>query len=94
MAHITTNDFTTYQLNEDEHIEGAILTITQKQVIQNALSACAIEKISMDYDPEHPLLFTQQEAYKKGQIETYRFLLESSNAAEEILHPTTPANPL
>lgn len=90
MATVIPNDFTSFQLNEDEQLEGARLTVTQKQVIQNYLAVNATEKIHLEYDPEHPLLYAQQEAYKKGQIDTYRFLLDASDAAEEALAPTSP----
>ncbi len=85
MAHLIPNDFSSYELTEQEEIEGAILTITQKQVIQNYLSAAACEKNGLEYDPAEPLKFAQQEASLKGQIDAYRFILSASDAAEEFL---------
>jgi hypothetical protein len=89
MATVIPNEFTSYQLNAQEELEGALLTITQKQVIQNALSASATEKVYLDYDPANPQDFVQQEAYKQGMIAAYRFLLDASDAAEEVLNPPT-----
>jgi len=83
MAIIIPNDFTSYQLTEQEELEGSILTITQKQVIQNHLSAAAHEKNALEYDPENPQRFVQQEASLKGQLDAYHFILASSEAAEE-----------
>jgi len=91
MAHLIPNDFSSYELNEQEEIEGAILTITQKQVIQNYLSAAAMEKIGLEYDPESKERFVQQEASLKGQIDAYRFILAASDSAEELLTAPPPA---
>ncbi len=85
MAHLIPNDFSSYQLTEQEEMEGSILTITQKQVIQNYLSAAASEKIGLEIDPENKEKFIQQEASLKGQIDAYRFILSASDAAEELL---------
>ena len=90
MAHLIPNDFSSYQLTEQEELEGAILTITQKQVIQNYLSAAASEKIGLEYDPESTERFVQQEASLKGQIDAYRFILAASDSAEELLTAPPP----
>ncbi len=87
MAILTPNDFSSYELTEQEELEGSILTITQKQVIQNHLSAAASEKIGLVYNPAEPLIFAQQEASLKGQIDAYRFILASSDTAQDILVP-------
>jgi len=92
MATIIPNAFTSYSLNDQEQLEGACLTVTQKQVIQNHLSNTATEMINIEYDPEHPMRYTQQEAYKRGQLETYQFLLDSAKAAEDALNPVPPLN--
>lgn len=89
------NEFSSYLLTEDEEIQGAIFTVTQKQAIQNQLATCAAEKLRLEFDPETPKLFIQQEAYKRGQIEILQYLLESSEAAEQAIkfnaeNPETP----
>lgn len=85
MAHLIENDFTSYAMTEEEALQGSILTIGQKQVIQNQLAIVAAEKLSLEFDTAKPAEFTQQEAYKKGQLDVLRFLLESSDASEEEL---------
>ena len=90
MAHLIPNDFASYQLTEQEELEGAILTITQKQVIQNYLSATAHEKNGLEYDPDSPATFVQQEASLKGQLDAYRFILAASDSAEELLATPPP----
>ncbi len=90
MANLIPNDFSSYYLTEQEELEGSILTITQKQVIQNYLAAAASEKIGLEYDPEVKERFVQQEASLKGQIDAYRFILAASDAAEESLTSPEP----
>jgi len=86
MAHLIANSFSSYELEENEVLQGSILTELQKQVLQNQLSAVAEERLRLDYDVKEPLSFVQQEAYKKGQIELLTFILESSESAEYVLH--------
>ena len=76
--------FTRYQLDEEETVEGSIYTETQIQVLQNMLADVAEEKLALDFDPEHVLLYTQQEAYKKGQIELLQHLINNSASCAEL----------
>ena len=89
MATLIPNEFTSYQLNEQESLEGAIFTIPQKYVLHNLLSVYAAEMLSLEYDVAAPNSYIQQEAYKRGQIESIRFLLASHDAAQEALYPAS-----
>lgn len=82
MATIGTNSFTSYILTDREQLEGILLTLAQKQVLQTQRAIIAEEKLALEFDPEHPLLFQQQEAFKRGQLEFVTYLLEASDAAE------------
>ena len=82
MSVLLPNDFSSWNLTEAEVLEGSILTITQKQVIQNLLSTVAAEKINLQFDPESPDGFIQKEASLQGQLSILRFLLESSDDAQ------------
>lgn len=79
----TDSPFQSWILTEDEAIEGAILTITQKQCIQNQIATLAMERINLETDPAQPLKTLQQEAFLKGQITalTYLLTLSASNEA-------------
>jgi hypothetical protein len=92
MATIIPNEFTSYDLDESEQLEGSVLTTTQKQVLQNQLSICAAELLALEYDTAEPQSYIQQEAYKRGQIEQIRFILASSDAAQEALYPISSIN--
>jgi len=86
MAHLIDNEFASYALTEEEALQGSILTITQKQVIQNQLSSIAEQKINLIFDTDKPDSFIQEEAYLKGQLEMLRHLLDVSTASEEIFN--------
>jgi len=83
MARLIDNEFTSYALSDEEQIQGSLLTITQRQVMQNHLAATAAEKIALEFDANNPTLFIQQEADMKGRISILNFILASSAAAEQ-----------
>jgi hypothetical protein len=85
MAHLIENDFTSYELTPEEMLQGSILTITQRQCIQNQISVIAMEKIALELDTNNPIAFAQQEAYKKGGLEVLKHLKDLSEAAVEEL---------
>lgn len=86
MARVISNDFTSYALTDQEVLEGSLLTTAQKQFIQNQLSNAALEKNGLEFDSTNQLRFAQQEASLKGQVDAFRFLLDSSAIAEETLN--------
>lgn len=94
MANLIENEFTSYFLNEDELLQGSLLTITQKQVIQNEIALMASEKINLEFDPNDPAAFAQAEAYKKGQMDALRYRIDCSNAAQEQLKEEGDLNKL
>jgi len=83
MARLRDNEFSSYTLTDEEELQGSLLTVTQRQVMQNQLSAAVSEKITLEFDTDKPDKFMQQEAYKRGQIDILNFILASSDAAEE-----------
>lgn len=85
MAELIDSEFSRYKLSDEETLQGSLLTVTQKQVIQNNLSLVASEKLSLELDMTNPNRFIQEEASLKGQIEAYRYMLSCSIAAEEDL---------
>jgi len=83
MAQLIDNAFSSYELTDQEMTEGSILTITQKQVIQNQVAMFAEQQLALRYDPNNPILFAQEQAEKKGGIEALQWLLTISESAEE-----------
>lgn len=86
MATLKNNTFSSYELNEEEQLQGDLLTMTQKQVIQNDISTYAEQKMALEYDAENPHLFVQQEAKLAGQMQALNYRLDCSNAAEQSIH--------
>jgi len=82
MSHVIQNTFSTYQLDEDELVQGTLLTTLQKQVIQTQIGTIADEKLRLEFDSDKPMQFMQQEAYKRGQLDALNYLLQASEALE------------
>ena len=85
MSKILSNSFTSYELTEEQVLQGSIFNILQKQVLQNHLATFAEEKLALDYTPEAKDQFLQKEAYLKAKIDLVRYLLDSSTMSEELL---------
>jgi len=83
MANLTLNVFASWELSYEESRNGSIFTIDQTYVLQNQLAKCAEEKLSISFDPKDPMLFMQQEAYKRGQIDLLGWLLELSEVTKK-----------
>lgn len=86
MAHLDPiNPFQAWVLSDEEKLQGYVLTTLQKQVLQNERCALANRKINLQFDPEYPLKFQQEEAELKGQIGIITYLLEMSDSAAATL---------
>jgi hypothetical protein len=83
MARLIDNEFSSYELTDEEALQGAVLSITQKQIIQNDISSYASEKLALELDMTDPHLFIQQEAKLAGQIQALSYRLTCSQTAEE-----------
>lgn len=83
MAALLPNKFTSWDMNEEEIIQSQLLTVPQKQNIQNQISQFAEEKLAIQFDSTNPVLFAQQEAEKRGSIDALQYLLDMSLWAEE-----------
>ena len=84
MAVLHSGIFTSWDLTDEELIQGTILTLTQKQVMQNLLAIHAEEKLHIEFDPDNTLKFTQAEAYKRGQIDLLQYIIDASDAQVDI----------
>lgn len=84
------NPFQGWILSPEELLQGQVLTSLQKQVIQNERATLASKRISLRFDPEHPLKFQQEDAELQGQIGILSYLLEMSIVAETTLNNGRP----
>lgn len=76
MATLATSTFTRYNLNDLEKLAGGQLTITQKQLYQTELADIAEQILALEFDSSKPHEFVQRDAYLKGQLSVYRYLIE------------------
>lgn len=88
MSTLISNSFSTYELTDKEALQSAIFTTLQLQNLQNQLANAAEEKLRLDFDPNNPSRFIQQEASLRGQMDILTFLIEASeSAADQLANP-------
>lgn len=88
MAHLNHDSpFQSWILTPEEFLNGTILTITQKQCIQNQIVTLAITKNNIRIDPLNPLSTLQEEAELRGQITALQYLLDLSASSEAQRNP-------
>lgn len=91
MATIIENNFTQYQLTEQEQLSGSALGITQKQFIQSQMAIVAELRLALVPEPNNYAAFIQTEAHYKGQMTAYQYLLDASDESEKQLLALTQA---
>ena len=64
-----------WEFTEDEIKQLPGFSPLQRQFLQNELALAAGEKSRLKFDPEHPMLFTQQEAELQGKMGMLEYLL-------------------
>jgi hypothetical protein len=88
---VVTNMFTTYDLSDNDLLQGQVLSELQEACLQNELAALAEEKLNLKYDTVNTLTYLQREAELQGQIGLVTYLVELSRQAKIALR--TSANP-
>lgn len=74
------NEFTRYDLSLDEIQKASVLSEETRALMQNLLSESATQKLDLVFDPNNPMIFTQEEAYIKGKIDILRYLLSLADS--------------
>lgn len=77
------NEFTSYELTNEEELLARTLSTLQEAAIRNELSVCATQKLNVQFDVANPAAFGTTVAYIDGQIAALRWLLASSDAAKQ-----------
>lgn len=90
MNRLKLNTFSTFEHTEQEATAAAILTQLQKEYLRNLMAEAAELRIRLVYTPASAQEFLQQEAYYKSRIEILQYLLDNSEASEEIVAGNTP----
>lgn len=82
MTNLKLNTFSSFDLTDEEERQGSMLSITQKQSIQNKIAVIAEEKINLEIPINITTEFIQQEAGLRGQMQSLQYLLECSTYTE------------
>jgi hypothetical protein len=89
MANLLSNSFSSYELSQRELLAGSVLNGDQISVLQNELSQIAESRLNLDFTPDNPLKFAQDEAFLKGQMSIIRVMLLRSQESEQQLRNLT-----
>lgn len=79
----TDSSFVSYILTAGEIEAGSHFSTEQRAVIQNLIAETAEEKVSLTFDPNNPLKFTQAEAELQGKIGILKYLLSLETTLTE-----------
>lgn len=74
------NNFTQYQLTDDEQILGYHLSTEQRAVIQNDIAEAAIKRANIIHDLANPGKSLLEDAALKGQITMLQYMLSRADA--------------
>lgn len=77
MPTLAPNQFTVYELTPEERRLALSLGDLTVNWIQSELGRIAQNKINIEFDPQNPLQFAQDEAFLRGQMAFAQFLLDS-----------------
>jgi len=78
MSKIIPGTFTRYELTELETLSGSVLNEMQLQRLQNNLADIADQILALEFDPNNPKDFMQQDSFLKGQMSFIRYQIEAS----------------
>ena len=91
--------YASYDLNESEHLEGCLLSQTQRARIQNLRMETIEQKLNLtpsDLTAASKESYWQQEAYLRGQLDVLTTLLVGADVAQSALlesqDPSIPDN--
>lgn len=76
------SSFQSYELSEQNSLQGSVLSPLQAQVIQNEISTIAEQILSLTYNPLNPMEFVQQDSFLKGQIQCLQYILAKSESSQ------------
>lgn len=86
MSTLIPGKFSNYKHNTREQIQGGALTITQREVIQNDRALVAEQILSLVLDLNNPIETAKQDAYLKGQLAVYNFILDRDEESQSLIN--------
>ena len=85
MGQLIANSFSRYTLTDEEEINGTLLSIEQIYVLQNQIADISEQILALEFNPQEPQQFMQNEAFLRGQLTFARFRLEASETIRSSL---------
>lgn len=85
MSTLTLNSFSQFQQSEQEYLVGTTFNTEQKQFIQTQIAKLAEQRLAIVPDPLNYVVFIQQEAHLKGQMDILKYLLDCSESSEAMM---------
>lgn len=82
MARILENEFTSFQMDDDEFTQGTLYTIMQKQVLMNLRAESAQELLALQLDPANVLKFATAHADLSGRVKLITYILDLAADSE------------
>jgi hypothetical protein len=89
MATLVDNEFTAFNLTDEEFLEGSLLTDLQKKIFMNLRALAAQELLYLELDPLNQLKFAQAHADLSGRIKQISYILDCCKEAEQKLGHVT-----
>lgn len=86
-------DFAAVKLTDLENVEGFKLTSLTLAVLQNLRATVASEKLRLEFNPNNPGDFIQQEAYKRGQLDLLTYIIDEAIEANKIVNVPSQETP-
>lgn len=85
MASLIISSFARFSMSVQEERAASLLTLEQKQLIMNEMCSIAERRLALVPDANNYSSFIQEEAHLKGQLDAYRYMLDRSEAEEELI---------
>lgn len=86
MATLKLNTFTEFEMADEEHLNGSILSVAQEQVLRNEMASAAQQLINMDAPIAETLVdFSRNWASIQSRIRTLNDIIDRSELARQAL---------
>lgn len=85
MPTLIPHSFNAYKFTPEELAAASVLTADQEALIQNDIAAVSELILNEEYNPSKHQTFIQNDAFNKGQLAAFRFILLRSKETKEQL---------
>jgi hypothetical protein len=93
MANQIPNQFTQFQLSDEEELSGMTMSHTQLMVIQNLRAEYSIRKLNLVYTPDAHQQYLQEEAEISGWLNCLNYIMDcNENARQAAINAANNSN--